>query len=377
MKKTISVLLALIMLLSCSPILLGTVFAAGTNITFDTSGDMADNLRSGYRYTIPSGVTMTVPADVTVSIPLSTTLTVEEGGKLIFNGTINVAGTSSAYGTLDVKGTIVNVEDNNISTGKYGVAQAHVRFPSLATVGLADCIEVWYATSTSGNAYENQTPGFTYVKVSDDGADIPLPLNQYLYIKADIIKDGDYTNQKYDDGLMNVYLNGVPIPYAAESHRTMLVSAGDITYSRWANDDAFLKTYRISLTSGKGYTVYGREGEEGTAYIKWGQPFSFRVEVDEEYQMSGSTLEVYLYNGYGIVDYNHDTSQTVHPMTPDASGYYKIPAVISDYTVYVSMLSIDDATVTKVGGILQTVRSIFEMIINFFRQIANAFGIGG
>ena len=95
--------------------------------------------------------------------------------------------------------------------------------------------------------------------------------------------------------------------------------------------------------------------------------------------MSGTTMEVYIYNGYGVVEYNYNdpNQQTVRPSLPDANGYYTIGSVTKDHTVYVSMLSIDDATVTKVGGILQTVRSIFEMIINFFRQIANAFGIGG
>ena len=380
MKKSLSVFLALIMLLSCCPVLFGLAFAAGTQITFDEDGTFTeDNLKQNFTYTIPEGVTMTVPANFSLHIPLNCTVKVEKGGKLVIdeNGELLISGTETSAGVLDVAGTIVGAE--NISTGKYGVAQAHVRFPSLVSVGLSDCIDVYYATSESGNAYEDLTPGFTYAKVSEDGADIPMPLNRYLYIKADIIKDGDLVNVKYDDGLMKVFLNRVEVPYAAESHRTMLVSAGDITYSRWTSDDAFLKTYRITLPKGTGYTVYGRDGEEDTAYIKFGKPFTFRVEIDEDYQMSGTTMEVYIYNGYGIVNYDHnDPSQgTVLASTPDASGFYTIPAVKNDYTVYVSMLSIPDEKVTQIGGILQTVRSIFEMIINFFRQIANAFGIGG
>ena len=134
---------------------------------------------------------------------------------------------------------------------------------------------------------------------------------------------------------------------------------------------------RILLNSGTGYTVYGRDGEEGTAEIKWGKPFTFRVEFDDDYQMSATTADVYIYNGYGVVNYDTDTSETTLASKPDASGYYTIPAVQGDYTIYVNMLAIPDDKVTQIGGILQTVRSVFEMIINFFRQIANIFGIGG
>lgn len=382
MKKTISILLALIMLLSCSPVLLGVAFADGTIYTFDASGNFTDdNLLNGCIYKIPDGVTMTVPDNFSLHIPLNCTLLVEEGGtlKIEDKGEILISGNETSYGTLTVEGTIIGAEGNHISTGNYGLAQARVRFPSLVSAGLKDCIDVWYATSKSGNAYENVTPDFTYTKVSEDGAVVYLPLNQYFYVKADIIKDNDYANIKYDDGKMNVFLNRVPIEYAAESHRTLLVDAGVISYSSWTRDDDFLKSYRITLPTGTGYTVIGRDGEEGEAVIKYGQPFSFRVEIDEDYQMSGSTLEVYIYNGYGVVnyDFNDPNQGTIRPSTPDASGYYTIPAVVNDYTIYVSMLSIDDGMVTKLGGILQTIRSVFEMIINFFRQIANTFGIGG
>lgn len=386
MKKTISVLLALIMLLSCSPVLLGVAFADdSTLVTFPESREFEfepmNELLSGYNYVIPDGVTMTVPVGKTLYVPNSCTLTVQRGGELVLaeeNGQYGEIIVSQS-GNLTVDGTIVGAEH---VTGS-GIRQAQIRFPSLAQVGLKDTdqsyVRVWYATSTSGNAYENITPGFSYLRVPDEGADIYCPLNTYLYIIADIVKDGDELNKKYDDSLMNVYLNRVSVDYAGESHRTYLQSAGDITYSGWTNDDAFLRTYRVSLPSGTGYTVYGRDGEEGTAYVKWGKPFAFRVEVDDDYQMSSTTMDVYIYNGYGIVnyDYNNPNQGTTTPSTPDASGYYYIPAVDSDMTVYVSMLSITDEQVTKVGGILQTVRSIFEMIINFFRQIANTFGIGG
>lgn len=370
-KKTISVILALIMLLSCSPVLLGTALAA--NITYDESFTLdgsleSERLLSGNTYTVASGVTVKVTN--TVYIPANCTLTVAEGGTLdVREGSIVVI----AGGTLRVDGNIIRAE--NVSG--QGDKLARVRFPALSHEGLKDYVRVYYAVSESASAYEDSTSGFTALRVDDEGATIYAPLNEYLFIKADIVKDGDEKNWKYDDSLMKVFLDNVEMPYAAEYHRVKLQDAGDVTYSKWVNDDAFLRTFRISLTSGKGYTVIGRDGEEGTALVKYGSPFKFRLEIDDDYQMSGSTAEVYIYNGYGVVNYDYPNTETVKASTPDAEGYYTIPAVINDYTVYVSMLGIDDPTVTQVGGILQTVRSIFEMIINFFRQIANIFKIGG
>ena len=195
---------------------------------------------------------------------------------------------------------------------------------------------------------------------------------------ADIIRDGAFSEIKYDDNLLGVTLNGVDMPIrSSKVHFTKAYTSGDIAYSSWTNEDDYLKTYQIALTSGKGYTVVGQDGEYETAYVKYGLPFSFKIEFDENYSMSSDTAEVYIYNGYGVVNYDSATSGTVQPSRPDASGNYTIPFVNSDYTVYVSMLPMDDEMTTKVGGILQTIRSVFEMIINFFRSIVNAFNIGG
>lgn len=397
-KKTLSVILAVIMLLSCCPVLLGVAFAEDKIVTYNESGEFeADNLKNGYTYIIPSGVTMTVPDNFTLHIPINCTLHVQEGGKLDIKDTAEVivsGNNETTYGTLLVDGIIVHSE--NVAPGKYGQAKVQIRFPSLAREGLQDIIRVWYANSTSNNAYENLTSGFTYVRVDDAGQNVYVPLNQYLYIKAEIISEvpanikddpvlmAEWLKaKKWDDAKMNVYLNRVNVPYAAEAHMVQAVSAGNITYSAWTDPDKFLKDCRILLNAGTGYTVYGRDGEEGTAVVKWGMPFSFRVEFDEDYQMSSTTADVYIYDGYGVVSYNNDPTgvNNVNAYTleakPDASGYYTIPAVKGDYTIYVNMLAIPDEKVTQIGGILQTVRSVFEMIINFFRQIANMFGIGG
>ena len=375
MKKVLSVFLAAMLLLSCSPLLLGLGFAEDPPYTFDTDETFisSSELVSGKTYIVRSGVTVTVPDDLTVYVPNNCMLKVEEGGTLVVenNGSLIV----EKNGHLKIDGNLIGAE--NVSG--QGEIVALVRFPSLSREGLQDYVKIYYASSQNEDPYEDVQSNFTAIAVDDAGQDIYCPLNRYLFIKADIIKDGDLMNEKYDDGLFKVYLDRVEMPYAAEYHRLKLVDSHSVSYSKWTSDSDFLKTYRVKLSSGAGYTVVGRDGEEGEALIKYGSPFKFRLEIDEDYQMSGTTADVYIYNGYGVVNYDHnDPNQgTVKASTPDASGYYTIPAVIHDYTVYVSMLSIPDDKVTQIGSILQTVRSIFEMIINFFRQIANAFGIGG
>ena len=68
MKKTISVILAVIMAVCCMPF---AVFAEGTDTVFDKSGsfESSDQLVSGNIYRIESGVTMTVPSELTLYIP--------------------------------------------------------------------------------------------------------------------------------------------------------------------------------------------------------------------------------------------------------------------------------------------------------------------
>ena len=139
----------------------------------------------------------------------------------------------------------------------------------------------------------------------------------------------------------------------------------------------FLNTYRIDLPNKEGYQVVGREGELGatdqTVYLKYGKPFSFRVDIDPAYDKS--PYQVYIVSGYGWT--NMDTStilQDLEPAQPDSNGYYNIPSVESDYTVFV-MGVIENATVEKVGGIFEQVKSIFEMIRKFFAQFLALFGI--
>ena len=371
MKKTMSILLAAVMLLAFLPAVFATPI---TDINFDEDYTFSnsDELLSGYDYTVNPGKTVTVPAGVTLYIPENGSLTISRNATLEVAGSIVVMET----GRLTVNGAITG--DASKITGA-GTREVEIRFPSLSSAGWASTdLEIWWAYSESGNANENQINGFTFTKVPAAGKNVYCPLNTYIYVKADITRDGALSEIKYDDNLLGVTMNGIDMPIRAEQvHFTKIKTSGTVAYSSWTNEDDYLKTYKISLTSGTGYTVIGQDGEYETAYVKYGLPFSFKVEIDENYSMVEDTLEVYIYNGYGVVNYNPAPGTTVTPTQPDAAGNYTIPFVNSDYTVYVSMLPMDDDMTTKVGGILQTIRTVFEMIINFFRQIVNAFNIGG
>lgn len=364
MKKFLSVLLSVIMLVCCIPF---AASAEGT-VTFDTTGVFAasDQLVTGNNYVILSGVTMTVPSNLTLYLPTGAKLYVEQGGRLVVNGSIITVSGSQLY----VDGTVTGA--SNISG--QGDCYAQLRFPALADVGLAGRISVSYAFSESGSAYDNLNGTLTYTAVPDAGSKVYLPLNQYAFIKA-VITEPDTLVDKYDDALMNVSINGVGVPYAQGSHNVKIENAGDISYSRWVSDDAFLNTFSIYLPTGEGYTVYGREGEQSalgeTVKLKYGQPFSFKVEIEPEFDMS--TYEVYIYNGYGWT--NLDTTELlkdIEPAKPDEYGYYNIPKVEGDTTIYVIGV-VKNSTLTLVGDILDMIRNVFEMIKSFFEQLFGVF----
>ena len=370
MKKTLSVFLAVCMIFAFVPF-----FALADNtVVHLTQDNMPDNyaLLSYTDYVIDSGVTVTIPATATLNIGNSSTLTVAEGGKLVLLGTCNVA----QLGKLIVDGDISNAD--RIGNGGYpDVAVAKVTFPSLESAGLNGIIEVSYGVSYSGSAYDDlQGSSVQYEPVSPDGESVYLPLNQYVYIIAHIIEP-TAGRDKFDDALMKVRLKDVEIPYSQNNHHTLLTTGGNISYSTWTNDNDFLNTYKIDLPNKEGVTVYGREGEmsttDSTVYIKYGKPFSFRVDLDEAYDKS--PIEVYIVSGYGWT--NMDTSTILadlEPAKPDSDGYYTIPSVESDYTVFV-MGVVANETIEKVGGIFEQVKSIFEMIKKFFNQFLALFGM--
>ncbi len=370
MKKTLSVILAVILAVCCLPF---AAFAEGTEEKFETTAtfESGNQLVSGSNYRIVSGVTMTVPSDMTLYIPTNTKLTVDNGATLNVLGNIVTQPSSSLY----VDGVLKNA--SNVSGS--GDCYAQYRFPALIEQGLTKTdgsmrIKVSYATSANGNAYEDQQSPLTFKDIPDTGEKIYVPINQYVYIKAHIIEP-DESKDKFDDALMSVFAEGVGVPYTQGSHIMKVGSSADITYGKWTTDNDFLKTYKIHLPSNKGYTVYGRNGEHSeigeTVYLKYGQSFSFKVEIEPEYDMS--TYEVYIYNGYGWTDLDTETLlKDISPAKPDEYGYYNISSVEGDTTVYVIGV-VENKTITLIGDILSMIRSIFETIKAFFQQFADMF----
>ena len=367
MKKTLAILLTVCMMFAFVPF-----FATAENQVILTQDNIPANysLVSYTVYTIESGTVVSVPADATLQIVNSCTLIVEEGAAL------NIYGNAIVHegGKLKVYGSILNADKitNN------GECTACVKFPDLQSVGLNGKIEVSYAVSYSGSAYDDIDEGsLNYIPVPATGAAIDMPLNQYVFIIAHIIEPVA-NKDKFDDALMKVRLNGVEIPYTQKNHHTLLTTGGTISYSQWTNDNDFLKTYRIDLPSERtGYQVIGREGEVGatdkTVYLKYGKPFAFRVDIDEAYDKS--PYKVYIVRGYGWSTLDTETILAdLEPAQPDADGYYTIPSVDDNYTVFVIGV-IENAKVEKIGGIFEQVRGIFEMVRKFFAQILAMFGI--
>lgn len=373
MKKTLAVILSAVLLLCCLPF---AVNAA--EVIYSASGlfGASDELKSGNSYVIPEGVTMGVPSNLTLYIPTNATLRVNEGGKLNVIGNIVVMD----GGTLHVEGFLNGA--SNITVNGSGKALAELRFPALSqTPGLIDAnnkarINVSYGSSANGNVYEDQQGSVVFNSVSALGTSVMAPINQYIYIKADIVEP-DLTYDKFDDSLMNVYFNGVGVPYTQGSHHTLLTTSGDISYSKWVKDSDFLNTFNIYLPTGEGYTVYGREGEQSadgeTVKLKYGQSFSFKVEIDPEFDMSA--YEVYVYNGYGWTDLDTSTLlKDIAPAVVDEYGYYHIPEVKGEHTIYVVGV-VKNETLLMVGDILDMIRNVFEMISAFFMEILALFGI--
>lgn len=390
MKKTLAVILSIIMLVCCIPF-----SASAAEITKlesfrfgeTTEGQNPDD-------TIATGDTVNIGDGqkvVVAEVPFGTTLYVSSNAKLIVkrNSTLKVNGSLVVLsgGYLEVQGSLMGAD--NIFTNGSGRACAEIRFPTLETSqGLIDGngksrINVSYAVSTTFDASEDLKPGFSANfdkesnKIGMGGTKILVDLKQYLYVKAEIAEPEGIHYDKYDDSKFDVYINSVSTPFSAGVHYTCVTTGIDISYGSWKEDSYYLNTFNIYLPQGEGYTVYGRGGEQSatgeTVKLKCGQAFAFNVEIDPEYDMS--SYEVYVYNGYGWTDLDTSTLlKDIAPAVPDDYGYYHIPEVTGEYTIYVVGV-VKNETLLMVGDILDLVRNMFEMIRGFFEEIMAFFGI--
>lgn len=398
MKKLISVIL-------CAAMLLCMVPAAAFAVDYNASGSFSgsNDLASGTTYNVYAN--MRVPETVGLYVPTGTTLNVKEGGNLIIDGnlivlkggTLNVESGATltvngslkieADGKFSAEGTVKGATKVTVEEGAN--AKVNVVFPALSDYMLDGKVEVSYLSNPEAYADITQADGFQ--TVPDDGGSVTVDFNDYLYVKAHIIEAAngsgspDAGRDKYDDAQLKVTLNDIGISYASGVYYTQIGTASTIGYSYWKNEDDFLTTKLISFPTGEGYEVIGRDGEtagDSGLKVKYGQPFSFRVEIDEAYDMSD--VKVYVYNGYGWLKINPnqaadeeipgsiDLISGVPAAQPDADGYYTIKRVTGDITISVVGV-VKNETINLIGNILDTIRNIFNLLKEFFESIFAGF----
>ncbi len=352
MKKTLAIILCAVMLLASVPVM---GFAAETTI------------HDGETLTIASGETYTVSSGDTLYVSTGASIVVEEGGKLVVNGSIITYTNSDVW----INGTLVGAK--NISG--LGDVAVQVRFDDLSKYAVtSEAVTVSYAFADTVSGDVNEEIEYTALNPAA-ATSVYVPLNSYLFIKAEIGKEEEAQlgHNKYDDSLFNVYMNGAIVTFGAGNHYVQLTTGADITYDTWEGYNKYLSTFPVYLPSGEGYTVYSKTGEKDTVKVQYGTPLSFTLEIDEEYDMSA--YEVYIYNGYGWT--NLDTSTllgSLEPAQPDEYGYYHIPAVVGDTTVYVVGV-MKNETITMLGDILAMIKNIFEMFSSLLAEFFAMLGI--
>ncbi len=373
MKKTLAVILSVLMIACCIPFSVN----AATEVQWTAPVEIKESnpLVSGTNYTLKSGNLLTVPSNITLYIPADSVVTIEQGATLRCHGRIVV------YGQLIVNGVIEGDGASHIEATGTGSATAAVRFPSVETMDKSDLtgkIRVLYGVTEDGNVYEDMEEDFNWQELDDPNVrTIPCSLNQFVHIKVEIIED-EPPFDKYDDSKMTVFVNGVEVPYGRGSCSFRVTTAVDIAFRGWTGENDFLNTFNIHLPSGEGYAVYGREGEQSavgeTVQLRYGQPFAFRVEIDPEYDMS--VYEVYIYDGYGWIslDPNNQDLSGITPAKPDKYGYYVIDSVKGELQIQVKGV-VKNETILMVGSILDLVKNIYDMIAGFFQEILAFFGL--
>lgn len=386
MKKILAIILSAVMLLCCLPL---ASLADDAVITYTEDGSFNESdeglLRSGKTYVIPNGVKMTVPAEITLYVPTNATLRVDEGGKLNVLGNVIVKN----GGLLNVEGSISGGQ--KVTAEAVGGAQVKISYPSFEDAGIASKTDIDGDGVAETDAIKNivycfgDTPtadlaetfipfdeyGNTTGVLSREGGSFSMPLNKVLFLKAEFGENSE--KPKFDPARFLIYFNGAEITYK-QSYRSATVSnSGELSFSQWTNESDFYRTCKILLPTGEGYEIVGRDeeiGADSAVYIKYGQPFAFRVEVDEAYDMS--QYQVYIYNGYGFLgmdptDASGNLLNTLTPVQP-RDGYYVIDKVVGDTTVYVEGM-VKNETINLISSIIEAIRSIIEMIREFFANI--------
>lgn len=408
MKKVVAILLACIMLFSCTPVM---TFAADTDVT--TPGTLEANM------TVSNGDKLTVSATWTIAA----TLTVEDGATLVIeeNGYLTIAGTgrlvnngnivvkkngailsngkgtgeggSSFYngetGTVTLnsgsyfsierqtfahnKGTINNIDRMTIN----GTLLHYVQYPQNFFVTYKNT-EMWNRTET--------TVDFTISHVNDaDLADaldytkaenyVGVPaggwcehgVKEYILITPED-GDGDWV----DTGRMKLVVNGTifDTDERIDNDRGVftITPVGSMNISILSDRyKDIVKLYDITLPRTEGYYVQGKDGEIDNVTVEYGKSFSFSVVLNPDYDKS----EPYVYvNGAAL--------------EPDDYNYFDITGPIVDYTMLQTGGVQEDISITVMGvssnasqeqmsGIVNFVKQIFDTIMSIFNYFGDLF----
>lgn len=431
MKKLLSVILCIVMVAAVVPLAVSAAgdytytssgdlnvtdfnarVAAGTDVFY-----IGDNSGAGaVALVLAAGKSMSIPADVQLVVNSGSTLTVngsiESFGSILCYGTITVTngsitnrgvisigdalhktgalninknlglitgddsntniygkmnvigGSITTYGSIKVYGVLENGADRITSAGQ-GKCECQVRFPNLTDRGLQNVITVNYNISQSTDEYTD-IKGLNYVPSGTESASasILVPFGTYLYIQAAI--NESTATDKYDDSKFPVYYNGTRLIFGSAGYSVCATTSGDVEYGTWGDGNQYLNTYKVLLPNGEGYSVYSRTGETDTLTVKWGQSLAFKVEIDEEYDQSA--YEVYIYDGYGwLGGATGDLFKGINPVQPDEYGFYNLESIEGDHTIYVVGI-MKNETINMVGNILDTLKNVFNMIMELLQQ---------
>lgn len=406
MKRTLSIILAVLMLICCLPLAAG---AAEESVVL-TSGYIADR-----GYVLPAG-SYSIPAGTEIVVPQGNTLYLDPGAALNVYGTLDVQGSLiSRGGVLTLKisddgkcGALKKPENAGGNSPDYYLAE--VMFAELPPDFLMPEHHISDSTmfvSANGSSYddlanEGAFTGFSF------GAKYTVRLNQYLFFKMKLV-DGAGV-EKYDSRLLKFAFNGVGVKNEQNVNQVFVTSAGIVSFAGspiW-NEDAYLKRFNVYLPTGTGYSVFGKNGETSgaasTVTLKYGQEFLFRVDINSDY--SKSAYDVYCVNTYtwreeqmisSLPDMAEETDgidsvrlverwaedgYTVVKFTTedpakcyiDENGYYHIPAeyMVRDCSVYVAGVTKNE-TISLFAKLVDMIRNIFESIQAFFEGIMGNF----
>ena len=354
MKKTISIVLAAMMILCMIPFgaSAGTTKSlndkVGSNVlssNLDLTVSEANDWYISSDFIINGGAVLTVGAGVTLTINANVSLTLN-------NCVIN------NFGTIVNKGTIYN--SSNIAC--------------LSGGQLYHDITIEAPHSTEYAVYVNSTGSYDF---TDDTFDT---VDGYGATHTGFSDHSSSTSYKMLDGT-TLYMSVVFSDPSVDPYKFSVVgtskrdrgvyeltatNATTITFGAYRAKD-LIKTFDIVMPSGDGYCVcaYGVEFDDNLLEIpeekhtvKYGEDFSFRVEIYPGWQESEITVTV---NGKEV--------------EADSYGYYTIKNITALPEINVSGVVSDDVK-DMLNGIMDFVKQIFATIKEIFSAFMELFNFG-